>query len=252
MIWWRHAQALIANHKTKEAREALDRAYDLLLEQIVNIRDEGLRRNALNKSEDNCNLLQHWLKDGVKRKLPSERLFAHLHIESNLREPFQRLADTVLRLNTLKSIAEIQTFLVEEATELSGGERVLLVLEKDGKREVKEFILPVPSFQSGNGYEKAGTPDRCVTHWEHLDQGRLSRTVQLIVPSKSGAKLPNQKSIIVAPLIAQNQLLAICTWICLHCMAHLMRLTGICSACWPIRGPWLWTMPNGHRGSSKR
>ncbi|MBL8078427.1 MAG: GAF domain-containing protein [Anaerolineales bacterium] len=208
VIWWRHAQALIANHKTKEAREALDRAYDLLLEQIVNIRDEGLRRNALNKSEDNCNLLQYWLKDGVKRKLPSERLFAHLHIESNLREPFQRLADTGLRLNTLKSIAEIQTFLVEEATELSGGERVLLVLEKDGKREVKESILPVPSFQSGKGYEKAEAPNDVLKRiGKYLDQGRLSRTVQLIVPSKRGAKLPNQKSIIVAPLIAQNQLL---------------------------------------------
>ncbi|HNB86500.1 MAG TPA: hypothetical protein PLL38_07630, partial [Anaerolineales bacterium] len=55
-IWWWHAQALIANGKTKEAREALDRTYDFLLEGITNIRDAGLRRNALNKVEDNRKL----------------------------------------------------------------------------------------------------------------------------------------------------------------------------------------------------
>ncbi|MBK9602293.1 MAG: hypothetical protein IPO36_10685 [Anaerolineales bacterium] len=103
-IWWWHAQALNANKKTKEARDTLDRAYDFLLESITNIRDAGLRRNALNKVEDNRKLLQYWVKDGIKRKLPKERLFAHLAIESNLREPFQRLADTGLRLNALHTL----------------------------------------------------------------------------------------------------------------------------------------------------
>jgi tetratricopeptide (TPR) repeat protein len=48
-IWWRHAQALSANRKTKEARQALGRAYGFLLERISNLRDEGLRRTYLNK-----------------------------------------------------------------------------------------------------------------------------------------------------------------------------------------------------------
>jgi tetratricopeptide (TPR) repeat protein len=128
-IWWRHAQALSANRRGKEAREALDRAYDFLLASIANIRDVGLRRNALNKDDVNRELVQFWVKDGARRKLPKERLFAHLNIESSLREPFERLADTGLRLNALKTAAEIQTFIVEEATELIGGERVLLILE---------------------------------------------------------------------------------------------------------------------------
>ena len=80
-IWWRHVQALNANKKTKETRQALERAYDFLLEQIGGIRDAGLRRNALNKVEVNRELLQFWVKDGAKRKLPKERLFAHLAIE---------------------------------------------------------------------------------------------------------------------------------------------------------------------------
>ncbi len=190
-IWWRHAQALFANHKNKAAQEALNRAYDHLLESISNIRDEGLRRNALNKVRENREIIQFWVADGTKRKLPKERLFAHLNIESNLREPFQRLADTGLRLNALKTVSDIQTFLVEEATELSGGERVMLILENDGKPLVAESLLP-------RGEEPA-TVLKSIS--KHLAQARLTRTVQLILPKKSGLNR------IISPLIAQNQLL---------------------------------------------
>ncbi|MFM8423654.1 MAG: GAF domain-containing protein, partial [Chloroflexota bacterium] len=191
IIWWRHAQALLANHKNKEAQEALNRAYDHLLESISNIRDEGLRRNALNKVRENREIIQFWVSDGAKRKLPKERLFAHLNIESNLREPFQRLADTGLRLNALKTVSDIQTFLVEEATELSGGERVMLILENDGKPVVAESLLL-------RG-EDASAVLKSIS--KHLAKARLTRTVQLILPKKSGL------SRIIAPLIAQNQLL---------------------------------------------
>ncbi|MGZ9224942.1 MAG: tetratricopeptide repeat protein, partial [Anaerolineales bacterium] len=76
-VWWSHAQALQANKKTKEAREALEMAYDFLLEGIVHTSDEGIRRNYLNKIKVNREIIQAWLKDGAKRKLPNERLFAH-------------------------------------------------------------------------------------------------------------------------------------------------------------------------------
>ncbi len=205
-VWWRHTQALIANKKTKEAHEALDRAYSFLLESLQSIRDVGLRRNALNKVEVNRELVQYWVKDGAKRKLPKERLFAYLNIESNLREPFKRLADTGLRLNALKSVGEIQTFLVEEATELSGGERVLLILEKRSddfsrpNNKANEFATTLEIADSfiphGEDAAKVLTSIQ-----KHLAQTRLTRTVQLLLPKKSGL------SRIVAPLIAQNQIL---------------------------------------------
>jgi tetratricopeptide (TPR) repeat protein len=115
-IWWWHAQILNANQKTQAAREALDRAYDFLLETIASIRDEGLRRNALNKVEDSRKLLQFWVRDGVKRKLPNERLFTNLYLVSNLRDPFKRLENTCLRINTLKTVRYIKNFLVDYAT----------------------------------------------------------------------------------------------------------------------------------------
>jgi len=190
-IWWRHAQALLANKKQKEASVALDKAYEFLLESIGNVRDEGLRRNLLNKVTENRELLTYWVVDGTKRKLPKERLFAHLNIESNLREPFQRLADTGLRLNALHTIERIQTFLVEEATELIGGERVMLILENNGKPIVVDSLLP-------RG-EDAATVLRSIS--KHLAQARLTLTVQLTLPKKSGL------SRIIAPLIAQNEVI---------------------------------------------
>ena len=196
-IWWRHVQALIANRKMKPAYEALDRAYDFLIESIQNITDLGLRRNYFNKVEVNRDLIQFCAVSGTRRKLPKERLFAHLNIESNLREPFNRLAETSLRLNTLKSFAEIQTFLVEEATELSGGERVMLILEKDEKLEVAHSILPRGEKPS----------DVLMSVKKHLNQARLSRSVQLIVRPGRQSSIANRKSKIVAPLIAQNRTL---------------------------------------------
>ncbi len=198
-IWWRHTQALLANKQTKTGREALERAYDFLLEAIANLRDEGLRRNYLNKVAANRELLQFWVKDGARRKLSKERLFAHLTIESNLREPFKRLADTGLRLNALHTVAEIQTFLIEGATELSGGERVLLIYEKDGKREVAESLLPLLPFGSGQG--KGDTQKLLRSIDSRLSRARLTRTVSLTLPRKTGL------SRVVAPMIALNQVL---------------------------------------------
>ncbi|MBK9602294.1 MAG: hypothetical protein IPO36_10690 [Anaerolineales bacterium] len=78
----------------------------------------------------------------------------------------------------------------------------MLILEKDGKRQVAESILPLPSYQSGKGYEKAEDPKNVLKRiGKYLDQARQTRTVQLTLPKKSGLNR------IISPLIAQNQVL---------------------------------------------
>ncbi len=199
-IWWCHARALSANQKSSESREALEGAYHLMLKSMTNLRDEGLRRNYLNKVKVNREIIAAWVEDGLKRNLPEERLFEHLAIQTNAREPFKRLVDTGLRLNTLHTVAEIQTFLVEEATELSGGERVLLILEKDHPCEVMEAILP-PG-------EDAQTILNSIEPF--LARTRLSRTVQLLSLASHQPSTENgggERNCIVAPLIVQNTLL---------------------------------------------
>jgi GAF domain-containing protein/CheY-like chemotaxis protein len=195
-IWWQHMLVLRSNGKKTEAQEALKMSYDFLLQGIASLHDDGLRRNYLNKVSANREIIQAWVKENARRKLPKEQLYAHLIPAPNIREPFQRLAEISLELNTLHSVQEIQAFLVEEATELSGGERVILVLERDGKQEVAESLLP-------RG-EDAGKVLAAIR--KHIQQTRLTRTVKLITP-RHQSPFENQESKIIAPLIAQDQLL---------------------------------------------
>src|SRR5439155_12370258 len=77
-IWWRHAQALSANRQSAKANKALEQAYDFLLASIANMRDEGLRRNYLNKVAANREIIAAWLDAGDTRKIPKQWLTAHL------------------------------------------------------------------------------------------------------------------------------------------------------------------------------
>ncbi len=195
-IWWWHARTLEANDRGDDAHAALAQAHALLLERIANLHDDGLRRNYLNKVAVNRDIIKTWIAEGARRNLPRAERLAHLAIESNVREPFKRLTDTGLRLNALHTIAQIQTFLVEEATELSGGERVLLVVEQDDERHVVESLMP--RGEDASKHLRSIAP--------LLDQARLTRAAQRTRARKTASTLMGV-SRIVAPLIAQNKLL---------------------------------------------
>lgn len=197
-IWWRHVQALRANGKREEADETLERVYDFLLEGIVDTRDVGLRRNYFNKIALNREIIQAWDEYAARKKLPKARRYAHLEIESKAREPFARLAEVGLELNAMCSVDEIETFLVEEATEIIGGERVLLILEDQTSEvsETSEVYLAESYLLPGEEPKKT-----FATAKKYLEKARLSRNAQLIIPKGKG------RSRIVAPLVAQNRLL---------------------------------------------
>jgi len=112
------------------------------MEAAQALKDEGLRRNYLDKRTDNRAVVQAWLADARAHELPRERVAAHLAGEASLKEPFERLVDTGLRLNELRNAAELAEFLVDEATELSGADRVLLVLDSAQGLQVVGSLLP--------------------------------------------------------------------------------------------------------------
>ena len=140
--WWRHAQALRANKHAPAAREALAMAYQFMLQGIASLSDEGLRRNYLNKIDAHREIVAAWLDDARRRRLSPQRRTAHLAGEANLREPFERLVDTGLRLNELRSATELHEFLIDETTELSGAERVLLALETPDGPQLAGSLVP--------------------------------------------------------------------------------------------------------------
>ncbi|HEX9277533.1 MAG TPA: GAF domain-containing protein [Casimicrobiaceae bacterium] len=195
-LWWSHSLALQANKQTPAAREALETAYQIMRKGIVSLSDEGLRRNYLNKIEAHREIVLAWLKDTRKRRLSPERRAAHLVGEANLREPFERLVDTGLRLNELRSAAELHEFLIDEATELSGAERVLLVLEAPQGLQLAGSL--VPRGEDADALLRDITPS--------LMDVRRMRAVSLTY-SPEGASELDQRSHIIAPLIAQRELL---------------------------------------------
>jgi len=196
LLWWLHSSALQANKQPAAAREALETAYQLMRKGIVNLSDEGLRRNYLNKIEQHREIVQAWIKDARKRRLSVERRTGHLAGEANLREPFERLVDTGLRLNELRSADELHEFLIDEATELTGAERVLLVLETAEGLQLAGSL--VPRGEDAQALLLDVTPA--------LTEARRTRTASLTY-SPGGASELDQRSRIIAPLVAQRRLL---------------------------------------------
>ena len=195
-IWWWHSRALAANGRNEDAWAALRHAHGLLLEAVRNVRDEGLRRSYLNKLEVNREIVTAWLREAPKHALPEAQRLAHLAIESKLVEPFKRLVDTGMRLNALRSSAELHDFLIDEIIELGGAERVLLVLDTAGELHIAGSLVPrgedVPALL------------RAITPW--LIEARDTRAVRLC-HGPEGAAAVDQRSCLVAPLVAQDRLL---------------------------------------------
>ncbi len=196
VLWWRHAQALRANGLHKEADAALARAYRFVVERNAQVSDEGLRRNALNKKPEVRQLLAAWVAHARARRLSKAAREAHLAMQANLREPFERLVDTGLRLNEIRTEVELREFLVDEVTELSGAERVLLVLEFDGDMQIGGALLP-------QGQDEAELL-RAITPW--LLEARRTRSTALRHGPENAEPI-DQRSCLVVPLIAQRDLL---------------------------------------------
>ena len=198
-LWWRHSQALHANGAHAQARKALEQSWRLLLGSMASLGDEGLRRNYLNKRAENREIVLAWLAHARERKLPKRQREAHLAGKVSLRESFERLVDTGLRLNEIKSEAALAEFLVDEITELTGAERVLLVIEsKDGSDE----------FAIAGSLVRDGEDERAlldaVAPW--LLEARRSRAAR-VRHTPDDAPILEQRSSLIVPLIVQRGLL---------------------------------------------
>jgi signal transduction histidine kinase/CheY-like chemotaxis protein/putative methionine-R-sulfoxide reductase with GAF domain len=195
-LWWVHHLALEAAGRAAQAERALERAYGHLAAHVRDLGDEGLRRSALNKPRLRRRLLHAWRAHAQARGLSPARTTAHLLGRADFREPFQRLTDTGLRMNELRQATELQEFLIEETVELSGAERVMLVrLDAEGWRvggaQLPQDEQPQPLLQA-------------LTPW--LDALREHRVVVLRHGPEGAAEL-DQRSYILAPLVAGRQLL---------------------------------------------
>ncbi|MBI5722085.1 MAG: response regulator [Burkholderiales bacterium] len=198
-VWWQHTRALQASGRDAEATEAMHRAYTLLVQSIATLGDEGLRRSALHAPVGHAELLQGYVQRARAARLPAARYTEHLQGQANLRESIERLVDTGLRLNEQADSAALHTFLIEEVAELLGARRVLLVLEADQTADAPHIAgAQVPEGETPQALLQAITP------W--LDEARRTHATTLR-HGPEGADEIDQRSCLVAPLVAQRQLL---------------------------------------------
>ncbi|HWH83936.1 MAG TPA: GAF domain-containing protein, partial [Burkholderiaceae bacterium] len=195
-LWWRHHQALIANGRDAEAATALRQAYRFVVDRVASVSDEGLRRSFLDQWSVTRAIVSAWIAHARSAGLPRAEREAHLAGGADFRQPFERLVDTGLRLNEVRSAAELHEFLVDEATELSGAQRVLLVLDAPAGFSVAAAQLP-------RG-EDEGALLAAITPW--LEEARRTRAVALR-HGPADAEPIDQRSCLVAPLIAQQALI---------------------------------------------
>jgi signal transduction histidine kinase/DNA-binding response OmpR family regulator/putative methionine-R-sulfoxide reductase with GAF domain len=112
------------------------------------------------------------------------------------RPPLERLLETSLRMNALRSTAELHALLVEEAAALTGAGRVLLVLNVPAG-----FALAGARVQRG---EAGQALLQAVTPW--LDEARRTRSASLR-HGPDGAAARDQRSCLIAPLLTGQDLL---------------------------------------------
>ena len=146
--------------------------------------------------ETHREVIAAWRAHVRRQGLPPAEALVRLQARTSVGERFERLVDTGLRLNELKREADWREFLVEEATELSGAERMLLVLAAPDGLQLAGDELPLG--------EDPATLLAAIGPW--LDEAQRTRAVSLR-HGPEGAAPVDQRSCLIAPLIAQRELL---------------------------------------------
>jgi signal transduction histidine kinase/CheY-like chemotaxis protein/tetratricopeptide (TPR) repeat protein len=197
-IWWVRSRVLRAGGDARGAAEALQTAYEVLLAGIADLGDEGLRRSYLCHVQVHREIIAAWMRQARRKRLSPERRSAHLAGGQGTREPFERLVDTGLRLNELRSVGEIEEFLIEETSDLIGAERVLLVMEEGGSLRLAGSLMPRGADAQAALREAAPA----------LDEARRARAASLVHEPPDVDEL-EQRSRLVAPLLVHGKVLGL-------------------------------------------
>ena len=128
-----------------------------------------------------------------------------------LDEVFQRLLKVGVRINAQRNTAELPDEIVEEVDELTGAERIALVLlDEQGKRRLVKTLLPRPPYPAMTGKEEAQPdPDAFLAEIEPWLEETIATRQGFIRQLNPEAELTGQRSVLVTPLISQGNLVGV-------------------------------------------
>ncbi len=215
-MWWRRyrvlqastsGQVLAANRWEDPAWQVLDRARAIMIEQIINLSDAGLRRNYLAQVPLNRAITLEWARQAHRYGLPPEKLIGPDIATPNIQEQFKRLLDVAARLSSGRDPEELPEFMVDEVVELIGAERVVLALRPDGNTE-NDLVAVVSRGVAGkelNRLQETIAPllEQAITSRFTVRESALGR-----VPEGEPPTL-HQRSALAVPLVFQGRALGV-------------------------------------------
>ena len=220
-VWWSRYQVLLQAPQRREAETSagraapgavvgaeaedwtcLNRAYETMLHSVATLSDEGLRRNYLNKEAINRQILLEWTREAAERGVPSPEPQA---LAGNLQEQLRRMMEISVRMNEQREPDALLEFVMDEAVELNGAERSLLVLLDAEER---------PNFRMARGISPEEMDEVRALAADVL--ARVSSSRQAVLEedehgNESGASRADGpgrwRSRMAAPLIARGQMI---------------------------------------------
>ena len=200
LVWWTRYRALTRAETAAdgEAFAALQEAQRAMLSPIQSLSDEGLRRNYLNKVALNRDITLTWAREAWRRGDSLAELVQREPAAGNLRAQFRRVVDIGARLTSQHDPQALAAFIVDEFVEMSGAERALLLLDRDG------------AVQTAAGFNEEGALALAEPLLEDLRANRQALRRQNIGEVPDG-ELPALylRSLIALPLVAQGELLGL-------------------------------------------
>ena len=196
---------------TAERWHILDLGCQALMAPIENLSDAGLRRNYLHQVPTRRELIVEWLHYAptYAGSAAITQFTRQVQRPGRLQEMFRRLLAVGLRLNSYHDLKHLSAQIVEEASELIGAERIaLLLFDSKGQRSAAAVHLPNPLLHglATATLKPSITPPEFLAEIEPWLAEAESRQQAFVRSLNPDASLPEQRSILVAPLISQERL----------------------------------------------
>ncbi len=218
-LWWCYRallteQGVPGSEVSTLAWRALEMGLQALLEPVKNMSDAGLRRGYLHRVPVRRLLIRNWLEHGPSYGVEAAQLadFAALvQRPGRLNDVFQRLLKVGVRLNAQRDVTRLPADIVDEVAELTGGERIALLLQDaENRQRHAEVRLPRSTTPAISGrLEPVPDPDAFLAEIQpFIEEVTYSRQgfVRLLNPD---AGLAQQRSLLAAPLLSQGNLVGV-------------------------------------------
>ncbi|MGB8644480.1 MAG: response regulator [Anaerolineae bacterium] len=197
-VWWQRYQvrrdAPGAQATEQELWQLLDRAHTGMLNTIASLSDEGLRRNYLNKVPVNREIQLAWAAEAPRHGIdPLAQTDARVR---NIQDPLRRMMDISVQMNEQRDLDRLLDLFLDEALELAGAERIILLTFDAAGRE---------AARSGRGVALDGEAQRLTTLVKAVTESRRGLVTEDKDDRNSSPLRPI--SILAAPLLSRGEVI---------------------------------------------